>query len=145
MNSFLDRFKKKSPTAPASQSVKTEKKASDAVESAVAPKVQHHAVSPHRSSALGFSVLLHPLVTEKLTRLAKHQQAAFVVDPSTNKIQVKKAVEAIYGVKPLRVQMVNVKGKAVRFGRSNGKRSDWKKAIITLPAGTSMEVFHGVK
>jgi len=145
MNSFLDRFKKKSPTAPATAPVKTEKKADEAAKPATTPVAHHRAVSPHRSSALGFSVLLHPLVTEKITRLAKNKQAAFVVDTSTNKVQVKKAVEAIYGVKPLRVQMVNVKGKAVRFGRSTGKRSDWKKAIITLPAGTSMEVFHGVK
>ncbi len=138
MSSFLDRFKKKIPAGPTTPA-KLEKKESAPTQVAT---VSTPLVKRPGSSMAG-QVLLHPLVTEKITRLAKHQQVAFVVAPSTNKIEVRKAVEALYGVKPLRVQMISVKGKAVRFGRSSGQRKDWKKTIVTLPPGTSLESLRG--
>ncbi len=136
--SFLNSFKKKSPTAPKTTLVEPQDK-QDKKEVVKAPAT----VSARRVPLTGQNVLLHPLVTEKITRLAKHQQTAFAVALGTNKVEVKKAVQAMYGVKPLRVQMVNVMGKQIRFGQTEGKRSDWKKAIITLPAGTSLESFKG--
>lgn len=139
MVSFLDRFKKK-PAPPVKDQASV--KPGSEVKALVPARVEVTG-SKRQVSAATTGVLLHPLVTEKITRLAKFQQAAFAVTVSANKVEVKKAVEAIYGVKPVRVQMIKVKGKTVRFGRSSGTRKDWKKAIVTLPAGASLESLKG--
>ena len=144
MVSFLDRFKNKFLKKPTSVVKEPAVKSATEVKALVPVRVE--SVGRKRQvSAATTGVLLHPLVTEKITRLAKFHQAAFAVTVSANKIEVKKAIEALYGVKPVRVQMVKVKGKAVRFGRSVGTRKDWKKAIITLPPGASLEALHGAK
>jgi len=91
-----------------------------------------------------YSVLLKPLVTEKSTTLAGRNQYVFEVDLRANKTQVKESVELVFDVNVLRVNTMVVKGKRRRYGRSLVKRPDWKKAIVTLKPGDSIELFEGV-
>lgn len=92
-----------------------------------------------------YSVLKRPLLTEKGTdQKESMNKYLFEVDRGANKIQVKNAVEKIFSVKVDDVHTVNVKGKVKRVGRNIGKRSDWKKAIVTLKAGEKIEIIEGV-
>ncbi len=90
------------------------------------------------------NLLISPLVTEKATTLASSNKYAFVVANNSNKISVAKAVEAVYGVKPIAVNIINMKGKAVSRGRIKGRRKDWKKAIVTLAKGETISIYEGV-
>ena len=89
-------------------------------------------------------VILRPLQTEKITDQMIWGQYTFEVAIDTNKSEIKKAIKAIYNVEPVRVHVVNVRGKAVRFGRTWSKRKNWKKAIVTLKSGDKIEVYEGV-
>lgn len=81
-------------------------------------------------------VLVAPVVSEKSTRLAdKHRQFVFKVVKDASKPEVRKAVELMFDVKVDAVQITNVKGKTKRSGSRLGKRSDWKKAFVTLAEG----------
>ncbi len=85
-------------------------------------------------------VIVRPLFTEKSERMRAHNQYVFEVAPFANKIEVKRALEVLYNVHPVRVQMITVRGKVVRFGRRHGKRKNWKKAIVTVREGERIEV-----
>lgn len=85
-------------------------------------------------------VLLRPLVTEKSTRLQGQQKYLFAVDRGANKVEIRRAVRALYGVDPVRVNVQNLDGRVVRYGRSVGRTSAWRKAIITLKAGQKIDV-----
>lgn len=81
-------------------------------------------------------VLREPHISEKATFLAdKRKQFAFKVLPSATKKEIKQAVEYIFNVKVESVNVMNVAGKRKRFKQLNGKRDDWKKAIVSLYAG----------
>ena len=88
-------------------------------------------------------ILKYPLVTEKSSTLqGSSNQYVFVVDSSANKIEIKKAVEALKkGVEVTSVQTLINRGKVKRIGRSLGKRSNVKKAIVRLKAGQTLELF----
>jgi len=87
-------------------------------------------------------VLVQPLLTEKITGLReKTNTVGFVVHPEANRVQVKQAVEALLKVKVEKVNLMNVRGKVKRLGRFSGKRSDWKKAFVTLKAGEKLEMY----
>jgi large subunit ribosomal protein L23 len=91
------------------------------------------------------SVLRRPLLTEKVAAIQdKHNQFAFVVDPVANKVEIKRAVELKYSVTVLQVHTMCVRGKIKRMGRFSGKRADWKKAIVTLKAGDTIELAQNV-
>ena len=92
-----------------------------------------------------YGVLIAPLLTEKTALGEAKNQYVFAVTPKATKNEIKKAVESRYGVKPVSVNVLNIMGKYVRFGRSFGRRKDWKKAIITLPQGKSINVYEGTK
>jgi large subunit ribosomal protein L23 len=91
-----------------------------------------------------FRILVKPLVTEKATELVSQNKYSFVVKREANKIEVAKAIYAVYGVKPVNVNIVSMKGKAVIRGRVKGKRKDWKRAIATLKKGESIKIYEGV-
>lgn len=91
-----------------------------------------------------YQVLVKPLVTEKATNLAASNKYVFVVSEKANKISVAKAIESLYGVKPTKVNIANVSGKAVSRGRIRGQRKDWRKAVVTLAAGESIKIYEGV-
>ena len=86
-------------------------------------------------------VILAPVVSEKSTRVAdKYLQVVFKVAGDATKPEVKAAVELLFNVKVDGVQMLNVKGKAKRFGRFTGRRSDWKKAYVSLVEGQEIDL-----
>ena len=90
-------------------------------------------------------IIRRPLVTEKSTMMrdAGTNIIAFEVDAKANKIQVKDAVEKLFNVKVVAVRTLNVKGKTKGFGGRKGVRSDWKKAYVTLPAGSNIDLASG--
>lgn len=91
-----------------------------------------------------FRVLVKPLITEKATELNVQNKYAFVVSMAANKIEVAKAIYAVYGVKPASVNIISMQGKVVTRGRIRGQRKDWKKAIVTLKKGDSIKIYEGV-
>lgn len=84
-------------------------------------------------------VILGPVVAEKASRVAEsNNQVVLKVLPSANKTEIKQAVEEMFDVKVESVTTMNVKGKSKRTGRIMGKRSDWKKAYVTLVEGADL-------
>jgi large subunit ribosomal protein L23 len=89
-----------------------------------------------------YSVIKKPHVTEK-TSLGSdtNNTVSLVVDRDANKIEIKQAVETLFKVKVSDVRTVNVAGKVKRFGKTSAKRSNWKKAYVTLQEGQSIDFF----
>lgn len=88
------------------------------------------------------AVLVQPLLTEKITGLReKTNTVGFVVHRDANRLQIKQAVETLLKVKVKKVNVLNVQGKTKRLGRFSGRRSDWKKAFVTLKEGEKMEMY----
>ena len=89
-------------------------------------------------------IIIRPLVTEKISNLQDTEnKVAFVVDRGANKIEIRKAVEDRFDVKVEKVATLTMKCKVKRMGRFEGKRSDWKKAVITLKEGFTIDFFEG--
>ncbi|MDD3114236.1 MAG: 50S ribosomal protein L23 [Anaerovibrio sp.] len=86
-------------------------------------------------------IIIRPLITEKSTTLMAEGKYVFEVAKAANKIEIAKAVSEIFKVKVASVNTINVEGKVKRMGRSVGKRSDYKKAIVKLAAGETIEFF----
>lgn len=98
-----------------------------------------------RGSHLSYRILVHPLLTEKSTIQNSYNQYVFMVNARANKTEIKKALQETYHVKPLKVRIINNLGKAVRSGRGKTNHlKDWKKAIVSLPAGKKIDVYEGV-
>jgi len=92
-----------------------------------------------------YSIIKRPLVTEKSTASREDgNKYIFEVDPRANKIEIGLAVEKLFKVKVLSVRTFNVAGKKKRMGRILGKKSDWKKAVVTVAPGSSIEIFENV-
>ena len=86
------------------------------------------------------TVLLAPHVSEKTALAAdNNNQHVFRVLPSANKSEIKQAVEKLFEVKVACVNTINMNGKRKRFGQRQGRRSDWKKAIVTLEPGHDID------
>ncbi len=87
-------------------------------------------------------VIKKPLLTEKASALkAESNKVAFKVDLDANKIEIKKAVESMFDVKVTSVSTMVYRGKQKRIGKSIGRRSNWKKAVVSLEPGTDLDVF----
>ena len=85
-------------------------------------------------------ILIGPVVSEKSTRVAdQSKQMVFKVLPDASKLEIRKAVEKMFDVSVSRIQVSNVKGKVKRFGQTMGRRSDWKKAYVTLAEGSDID------
>lgn len=106
-----------------------------------APKVAKEKKSDTRDA---YRILIKPLVTEKGTYLHATNQYLFEVSPTANKIRIKKAIWHLYGVKPIKVNIIKVKGKKVKYGRTSGQTKNRKKAIVTLKSGEIIKVYEGV-
>jgi len=92
-----------------------------------------------------YEVLKRPILTEKTGYQASAlQRYTFEVDVRANKHQIREAVEAIFDVEVLAVNVMNVRGKRRRVGRQVGRAPDWRKAIVTLAPGDSISFFEGV-
>jgi large subunit ribosomal protein L23 len=89
-------------------------------------------------------IIIRPIVTEKITTLQESEnKVAFVVDRNANKIEIRKAVEEQFNVKVKKVATLNMRGKLKRMGRFEGRKASWKKAIVTLKKGFTIDFFEG--
>ena len=89
-------------------------------------------------------IIIRPLMTEKSMRQKEEQNTvAFQVRPDANKVEIRSAVESVFNVKVTSVRTASFEGKLKRMGRHQGRRSDWKKAIVTLAAGHKIDLVEG--
>ena len=89
-----------------------------------------------------FDIIRKPVITEKSMEIMGDKKYTFLVHPQANKVEIKKAVEAVFGVKVLEVKTMNSLGKVKRMGVHIGKRADTKKDIVTLTEDSkSIEFF----
>ncbi|QDO98944.1 50S ribosomal protein L23 [Ferrovibrio terrae] len=91
-----------------------------------------------------YDVILSPVITEKATRTSEYNQVTFKVPLTATKPQIKAAVEALFKVKVTAVNTLRSKGKVKLFRGEPGKRSDWKKAMVTLADGHKIDVTTGI-
>ncbi len=96
------------------------------------------------SAGNAYKVIIKPLITEKVSGLGALNKYVFAVAKNTNKIEIAKAMNETYGIKPTAVNIVRMIGKKARYGRIAGRRKDWKKAIVTLPEGQTIKIYEGV-
>jgi len=87
--------------------------------------------------------LIKPITTEKSSLLNSLNQYIFEVAPKSNKSEIKKAIENLYGVKPIKINIIKKLGKKIRQGRNFGKMKNWKKAVVILKAEDKIEVYKG--
>ena len=90
-------------------------------------------------------VLLAPVVTEKSYELIEQQKYSFRVHPDSHKTQIRQAVEELFEVKVVAVNVSKVQPKPKRRGLIRGTKQGWKKAIVTLQSGQTLQVFEGVQ
>jgi large subunit ribosomal protein L23 len=91
-----------------------------------------------------YRTIVRPIVTEKSSAAYQDRsEYTFEVHPDANKIAIKQAVEQLFGVKVTGVWTSNQRGKTRRVGKTTGTRANWKKAIVTLRAGDTIEIFEG--
>ncbi len=91
-----------------------------------------------------YDIILSPVVTEKSTQGSMWNQVTFRVDPNASKPEIKQAVEELFKVKVTKVNTLNQDGKVKRFRGRLGRRSNVKKAIVTLAEGHTIDVTTGV-
>lgn len=142
---FFDRFtkaKKKIKLEEAKPQVKVGKDLKETKKEETKKTVP--AVKKDLAHSNAHRVLLRPLVSEKATAAEANSVYTFVVNPRATKSAVRQAVKDVYGVEPVKIRVVNTEGKKARHGRSVGRRNDWKKAMVTLPAGKTISVHEGV-
>ncbi|NPU85122.1 MAG: 50S ribosomal protein L23 [Syntrophaceae bacterium] len=92
-----------------------------------------------------YEIVKKAILTEKST-VAKEEANKYVfeVDPRANKIEITQAIEKLFKVKVLNVNVLNIEGKRKRTGKILGRRKSWKKAVVTLAPGSRIELYEGV-
>ncbi len=95
-------------------------------------------------SRFATNTLLAPMVTEKTAILSSNNVMVFRVALAATRVGVKQAFKELYGVVPVKVNVITVRPRAVHFGKNNGHLKSFKKAMITLPEGTTVDVFASV-
>ncbi len=146
--SIFDRFKKIKPAEKKTvvkkePLVRAAKKPAKPVKKETEPKTEKpkaykKVVKKEFSEA--WRILKHPLVTEKSTDLNTFNQYIFKVADRANKTEIKNAVQDLYGVKVVSVNIIKVRGKKRRLGRYEGWRSGYKKAVVFLPPEEKIEI-----
>ena len=91
-----------------------------------------------------YDIILGPLVTEKSTQGIENNQVTFKVSLDASKPEIKEAVEGLFEVKVKKVNTIRMKGKIKRFKGHLGKRSNWKKAIVSLVEGETIDMMTGI-
>jgi len=91
-----------------------------------------------------YQTILSPLITEKSTRSSEFNQVIFRVRLEASKPEIRQAVEGLFNVKVRAVNTIRMKGKTKRFRGRLGYRSDWKKAVVTLAEGHTIDVTTGI-
>jgi large subunit ribosomal protein L23 len=140
--SIFNKLKRKEekPKETAEQAAPTKKEE----ERKTAPAAKQQVYLKKKSERKIVGVLVKPMVTEKSSFIGQYGQYVFEVAPKANKIEIAKAVESIYGVKPISVNITHVRGKKIRYGRTIGRTKKIKKAIVTLKEGDKIEIHEGV-
>lgn len=148
--SILDALKKKDSKKISAKSsprkVKDDKKKKPASK-AVAKKdkkPQTKKKNVARVASGAYRVLVRPLISEKATFLSGENKYVFEVTTNSTKKEVAQAVKDVYGVNPVKVNIISVLGKERRYGRVSGRTKNRKKAVVTLPAGESLQLYEGV-
>ncbi|MGI6566698.1 MAG: 50S ribosomal protein L23 [Firmicutes bacterium] len=90
------------------------------------------------------SIIRRPVISERTMDLMQENKYTFEVDIKATKPQIREAVEQVFNVDVVKVNTMRVTGKVRRMGRSEGKRPDWKKAIVTVKEGQRIELFEGL-
>jgi len=144
---FLDRFRKKNWPEPAKTASKKDEgevkvKKTEAKKEKVEEKVG--AMASAKVAPSVSRLLIRPKVSEKAARLAEAGTYIFEVPLDAEKVSISKAVEAIYKVKVIGVQIARHAGKPVYRGRIPGRRQAWKKAMVTLAKGQTLSLYEGV-
>ena len=92
-----------------------------------------------------YDIIISPVITEQSMEDLDIKKYAFKVAMTANKIEIKKAVEEIFGVTVIKVTTTHMRGKLRRQGRTQGKSADWKKAVVKLSADSkNIELFEGM-
>ena len=146
---LLDKFKKKEDAIDEKQKAPKQAEANVKVEKK--PEVKKEvekktSVKKHTKKVDGdaYKILICPVVSEKSAVGESINVYTFKVSVKATKIDVKNAINQVYGVTAKKVRMVNMEGKKMRSGRKFGRRGDWKKAMVTLPKGQSINIHEGV-
>ncbi|MEK7183420.1 MAG: 50S ribosomal protein L23 [Patescibacteria group bacterium] len=140
--SIIKRITKKKTDAP-------EKEAEVKAKQPAAKKTTKKAAEPKAApskmvSAFTARTLLAPLVTEKAAHLADAGVYAFLVPVTANRVAVNQAFRELYKVTPVKVNIIRVHGKEHRFGGVMSRQSDWKKALVSVPKGTRIDIFEKI-
>lgn len=142
---ILDRFRKKPEEAPKEKEAPVEKKEALEQEIKEKAKVSAEQKKPRRTrekkSGIAFKVLKSPYITEKSTDLGKRGQYTFKIFDRANKTQVKRAIEELYSVEVKDVKISRKPSKKIRFGRREGTRPGFKKALVRLKQGQTIDIF----
>ncbi len=143
---ILDKLKKTKEADDAVQT--TAGTLSETEKTATAPKAAKKKATEteHGGSRISraHAVLKKSHISEKAAHGEVKSQYTFVVAKTADKESIKTAVEALYGVRPSRVRVQNIQGKDTSFGYRRGRRSDWKKAVVILPKGKTINIHEGV-
>lgn len=89
---------------------------------------------------MNINLIKKPWISEKASGLSRFNQYVFIVDKNANKVEIKRVIENIYKVNVVKVRMVRHKGKIKRLGRTTGRKSDYKKAVISLREGQTIDI-----
>ena len=123
---------------------KTEVKEMETIKAVESEKVEEKIEQPEKIletqkkiTKIASRVLIRPIITEKATQTQNCY--VFEVLPSANKIEIKKAIKELYNVEPIKINMVCMHGKKVRYGRSSGRTKNRKKALVFLKEGAKIE------
>lgn len=87
------------------------------------------------------AIIKYPLITDKATRLLEKNQYSFIVDPSSDKISIKKSIEYLFNVNVIKINTCHLPKKQKRVGKFIGWKSHYKKAIVTLAEGNTINLF----
>ena len=91
-----------------------------------------------------YNLITKPHITEKVLLLKEEgNKVVFKIRKDTNKIELKTAIESMFNVTVEAINTLTVRGKKKRLGRHEGRKSDWKKAVVTLKEGDTIEYFEG--
>jgi large subunit ribosomal protein L23 len=136
LNIFRKKKKEEKPKKTAKETKKIEK------EKPLKEKVPEKktAAPKEKKEGAGWQILKAPQITEKATNLAEKNQYVFKVFRKANKSEIKKALENLYGVNVVSVNMINVRPKKRRLGRISGWRTGYKKAVVRIKEGQKIEV-----
>lgn len=147
---LFDRFKRKKVIRKEREAATSLRESKNEVKPNFTPKKEEEAkertpLSPAAKSGLYADIILKPHVSEKSATLADRGIYVFDVPRSANKIEIAKAVHAIYSVDVEGVRTIRMKGKVLGSGRKrSGRRKDWKKALVELKKGQTLNLVEGV-